>query len=137
MEVRCTVPALDAIAVPEMAASLPKDALEQHYRQVLGALRTSIGSVGSTTLIGFTTLGWSAHAQRWDLPVGAHAALQARTLLPTPVVDEWGKPSNISRFLPDVLRVQNIDPSALDEDTRDKIQSMRLQMADAMRGGWQ
>ncbi|MFW8205290.1 hypothetical protein ACOIC8_28320, partial [Klebsiella pneumoniae] len=69
-------------------------------------------------------------------PVGAHAALQARALLPTPVVDEWGKPSNISRFLPAVLRVENIDPSALDEATRDKIQGMRLQMAEAMRGGW-
>lgn len=137
IEVQCTAPALDAVAVPELAASLPKDALEQYYRQVLGALRTSIGSVGSTTLTGFTTLGWSADAQRWEFPVGAHAALQARTLLPTPVVDEWGKPSNISRFLPDVLRVENIDPSALDEDTRDKIQSMRLQMAEAMRGGWQ
>lgn len=137
IEVQCTVPALDAIAVPAMAASLPEDVLEQHYRQVLGALRASIGSVGSTTLAGFTSLHWSADAQRWELPVGAHAALQARALLPMPVVDEWGKPTNIGRFLPAVLRVENIDPSALDEHTRDKIQSMRLQMAEAMRGGWQ
>lgn len=135
IEAQCTVPALDAIAVPVMAASLSKDALEQHYRQALGALHASIGSAGSTTLTGVTTLHWSADAQRWELPVGAHAALQARALLPTPVVDEWGKPSNISRFLPAVLRVENIDPSTLDEETRDKIQSMRLQAAEAVRGG--
>lgn len=135
IEAQCTVPALDAIAVPVMAASLSEDALEQHYRQVLGALRASIGSANRATLTGFTTLHWSADAQRWELPVGGYAALQARALLPTPVVDEWGKPSNISRFLPDVLRVENIDPSALDEETRDKIQSMRLQAAEAVRGG--
>lgn len=136
IEAQCTVPALDAIAVPVMAATLSRDALEQHYRQVLGAMHASIGSAGRTTLTGFTTVDWRADAQRWALPVGAHAALQARALLPTPVVDEWGKPSNISRFLPAVLRVENIDPSALDEATRDKIQGMRLQMAEAMRGGW-
>lgn len=135
VEVQCSAPKLDSIAVPAMAAFLSQDALEQHYRDVLGTLRTAIGNARNNTLTGFTTLHWSADDQRWVLPSGAHAALQARTLLPTPVVDEWGKPSNISRFLPAALRADNIEPSALDEETRNRIRDMRLQMTEAVRDG--
>lgn len=135
VEVRCTVPALDHLPVTAMGPSLDKAALEQSYRQVLTGLRRAIGDAPDTTITGFTTLRWDADSQGWMLPPGAHAALHSRGLLPTPVVDEWGAPSNIGRFMPAALRVENIDPTVLDEETRQKIMDMRLQMAEAVRNG--
>lgn len=135
VEVHCTVPSLDHLPVPVMGPSQDKIVLEQQYRQVLTGLRRAIGDSPETTLTGFTTLRWDADTEGWMLPPGAHAALHARGLLPTPVVDEWGAPSNISRFLPAALRVENIDPTLLDEGTRQKLKDMRLQMAEAMRDG--
>ncbi len=135
VEVHCTVPSLDHLPVPVMGPSQDKIVLEQQYRQVLTGLRRAIGDSPETTLTGFTTLRWDADTEGWMLPPGAHAALHARGLLPTPVVDEWGAPSNISRFLPAALRVENIDPTALDVDARQKIEYLRLQMAEALRDG--
>lgn len=135
LEVQCTVPSLDHLPVPVMGPLQDKAVLEQQYRQVLTGLRHAIGDAPEATLTGFTTLRWNADTQGWVLPPGAHAALHSRALLPTPVVDVWGAPSNISRFMPAALRVENIDLSALDEETRQKIKDMRLQMAEAMRNG--
>ncbi|WP_414492914.1 hypothetical protein [Stenotrophomonas maltophilia] len=135
VEVHCTVPFLDHVPVPVMGPSQDKALLEQHYRQVLTGLRHAIGDAPETTLTGFTTLRWDADTQGWMLPPGAHAALHSRGLLPTPVADAWGSPSSISRFLPAAVRVENIDPTLLDEESRQKIKDMRLQMAEALRNG--
>lgn len=134
VEVQCNVPALEHLPVPAMATTLDRDTVLQQYRQVLAALQDAAGDARGTRITGFTTLQRNADTAQWELHPGAAAALRARGLLPTPVVDEWGKPSNISRYLPAVLHVQNIDPAALDEETREKIRTLGKQMAEAMTG---
>lgn len=129
LDLQCSVPGLDHVPVPVMPSSLTPAALEQHYRQVLTGLRLAILEAGHARVGGVTYLQWNPDNRAWEMAAGAHAALQVRALLPTAVVDEWGAPSNISRFLPAALRQENLDAASLDQDSRDRVEQVRLLLA--------
>lgn len=133
VQVRCGVPALDEVPVASMPPSLPMAELEQYYRLVLADLRGAVDGARMVSVPGFIHLQWDEEGQQWGGHAGAYAALQARVLLPTAVVDEWAKPSNISRFLPAVLRYENVDEASIDEESREALEAMRIKLAEHLR----